>query len=67
MEEYGLIIVAILVVAALVGLTVAFNKKSSTNANKAVDDFNNKAQSYINSNGEKIDNGSTTTDQGGTK
>lgn len=48
MEEYGLIIVAILVVAALIALAVAFNKKSTKNANSAIDGFTNSAQESIN-------------------
>lgn len=48
MEEYGLIIVAILVVAALVALAVAFNVKSSKNANDAIDTFTQKANTAIN-------------------
>lgn len=63
MEEYGLIVVAILVVAALIGLAVSFNKKASTNSNSSIEKFNNKANSYIDE-GLKGDN--TTTDQGGT-
>ena len=64
MEEYGLIVVAILVVAALIGLAVSFNKKASTNSNSSIDKFNDKANTYIDE-GLKGDN--TTTDQGGTK
>lgn len=48
MEEYGLIIVAILVVAALIALAVAFNAKSSKNANEAIDRFTDKANTAIN-------------------
>lgn len=47
MEEYGLIVVAILVVAALIGLAVSFNKKASTNSNTSIDKFNDKANTYI--------------------
>lgn len=49
MEEYGLIIVAILVVAALIALAVAFNTKSSSNANNAIDNFTTNANSAIDS------------------
>lgn len=47
MEEYGLIIVAILVVAALIALAVAFNTKSSKNANTAIDKFTTDANQAI--------------------
>ena len=59
MEEYGLIIVAILVVAALIALAVAFNQKSTTNTNKAIDGFTNSAQQSINAaqNGSAVNNG----------
>lgn len=49
MEEYGLIIVAILVVAALIALAVRFNAKSSKNADDAINEFTNKATTAINS------------------
>ena len=58
MEEYGLIIVAILVVAALVALAINFNKKSTDNANTAVDNFNKKATTYVDENVTK-NNGNT--------
>ena len=48
MEEYGLIIVAILVVAALIALATAFNSKSTKNANGAIDTFTNQSQLAIN-------------------
>ena len=69
MEEYGLIVVAILVVAALIGLAVSFNKKASTNSNDSIDKFTNKANNYIEE-GLKGDNNTTNqggTNQGGTK
>lgn len=47
MEEYGLIIVAILVVAALIALAVVFNQKSSTNVNNAFDSFTTNANQAI--------------------
>lgn len=47
MEEYGLIIVAILVVAALIALAVRFNAKSSKNADTAIDQFTNSANQAI--------------------
>lgn len=67
MEEYGLIVVAILVVAALIGLAVSFNKKASTNSNTSIDKFNNKANTYIDEGlkGDNATTGGTTTDKTG--
>ena len=62
MEEYGLIVVAILVVAALIGLAVSFNKKASTNSNTSIDKFNNKANTYID---DGLKGDSATTDKTG--
>lgn len=63
MEEYGLIIVAILVVAALIALAVAFNTKSTKNANEAIDKFTTKSNAAIDkaSNGDTSGSGSTET------
>lgn len=47
MEEYGLIIVGILVVAALIGLAVNFSNDAKTNSTNAIDTFNKSANSYI--------------------
>lgn len=49
MEEYGLIVVSVIVVAAIIVLAVNFSKDASTNANKAFDKFNEKAQSALDS------------------
>ena len=63
MEEYGLIVVAILVVAALIGLAVNFSQDAKKNSEASIKKFNEKANNYIDE-GLKGDN--TTTDQGGT-
>lgn len=47
MEEYGLIIVGILVVAALIGLAVYFSNQAKTNSKDSIDKFNKKANEYI--------------------
>lgn len=47
MEEYGLIIVGILVVAALIGLAVNFSQDAKANSDKAIKTFTDSANSYI--------------------
>lgn len=59
MEEYGLIVVAILVVAALIGLAVSFNTTATTNSNDSIKKFNDKANTYIDK-GLEGDNTTTT-------
>ena len=66
MEEYGLIIVGILVVAALIGLAVNFSQDAKRNSETSIKKFNEKANTYID-NGLTDGSGSATTDQGGTK
>lgn len=66
MEEYGLIIVGILVVAALIGLAVNFSQDAKRNSETSIKKFNEKANTYI-ENGLTDGSGSATTDQGGTK
>lgn len=65
MEEYGLIIVGILVVAALIGLAVNFSQDAKKNSEESIKKFNDKANTYIDK-GLTDGSGSTTTDQGGT-
>lgn len=59
MEEYGLIIVGILVVAALIGLAVYFSNQAKDNSQKSIDKFNDKANHYIDE-GLKEDSSTTT-------
>ena len=66
MEEYGLIIVGILVVAALIGLAVNFSQDAKRNSESSIKKFNDKANTYIDK-GLNDGSGSTTTDQSGTK
>lgn len=68
MEEYGLIVVAILVVAALIGLAVTFNKDASKNSKSSIEKFNNKANTYIDDGlkGDNTTTGGTTTNKTGT-
>ena len=63
MEEYGLIIVGILVVAALIGLAVNFSRDAKDNSEKSIKKFNDTANEYI-KNG--LENKDTTPNQGGT-
>ena len=61
MEEYGLIIVGILVVAALIGLAVNFSQDAKNNSQKSIDKFNEKANTYIDKGLTDKDTGSSTT------
>lgn len=61
MEEYGLIVIAVIVVAALIVLAVNFSKTASTNANNAFDKFNDKANAALDS----TNTGSTQTPNSG--
>ena len=47
LEEYGLILLAILVVGALIAFAVKFNKDSTANANKKVTEFNNQVDKAV--------------------
>ena len=47
-EEYGLIIIAVVVAAALIALTIAMSDRTSTNINKNVDSFQGVADSAVN-------------------
>lgn len=47
LEEYGLILLAILVVGALIAFAVKFNKDSTANANKKVTEFNNQVDKVV--------------------
>lgn len=64
MEEYGLIIVGILVVAALIGLAVYFSNQAKDNSQKSIDKFNKQANDYID---KGLENKDTTPKQDGTK
>lgn len=47
-EEYGLIIIAVVVAAALIALTIAMSNRTSTNINKNVDSFQSVGDSAVN-------------------
>ena len=47
LEEYGLILLAILVVGALIAFAVKFNNDSTANANKKVTEFNNQVDKAV--------------------
>lgn len=47
LEEYGLILLAILVVGALIAFAVKFNKDSTANANDKVTEFNNQVDKAV--------------------
>lgn len=47
LEEYGLILLAILVVGALIAFAVKFNKDSTANANKKIDKFNTQVDNAV--------------------
>ena len=61
MEEYGLIVVAILVVAALIGLAVNFSQDAKKNSEASIKKFNEKANTYIDKGLTDKDTGSSTT------
>ena len=65
MEEYGLIIVGILVVAALIGLAVNFSQDAKNHSQQSIDKFNDKANTYIDKG--LTDGATATPNQGGTK
>lgn len=50
LEEYGLIIVAIIVVAALIGLAIYFKTSATDKAQGNFDTFTNKADQIVNEN-----------------
>jgi hypothetical protein len=47
MEEYGLIVIAVVVVAALIVLAVSFSKQATDSANNAFESFNTKAENAL--------------------
>lgn len=47
LEEYGLILLAILVVGALIAFAVKFNKDSTANANKKINEFNTQVDNAV--------------------
>lgn len=60
LEEYGLILLAILVVGALIAFAVKFNKDSTANANKKVTEFNNQVDKAVTEANENNESGGTT-------
>lgn len=60
LEEYGLILLAILVVGALIAFAVKFNKDSTANANAKVDKFNTQVDNAIDKSNTNNESGSTT-------
>ena len=61
MEEYGLIIVGILVVAALIGLAINFSQDAKRNSESSIKKFNDKANTYID---KGLNDGSSTSQSG---
>lgn len=60
LEEYGLILLAILVVGALIAFAVKFNKDSTANANKKVTEFNNQVDKAVTDANKNNESGGTT-------
>lgn len=60
LEEYGLILLAILVVCALIAFAVKFNKDSTANANKKVTEFNNQVDKVVTDSNKNNESGGTT-------
>ena len=60
LEEYGLILLAILVVGALIAFAVKFNKDSTANANKKVTEFNNQVDKAVTDSNKNNESGGTT-------
>lgn len=59
LEEYGLILLAILVVGALIAFAVKFNKDSTANANKKVTEFNNQVDKAVTDSNKNNESGGT--------
>lgn len=60
LEEYGLILLAILVVGALIAFAVKFNKDSTANANKKIDKFNTQVDNAVDKSNANNESGGTT-------